>query len=126
MIVADTDVLIDVLRGREPAVARVSAAITAGTLATTTITTFELRSGARTGKEVAAIEALLAGLSILSFDERASEAAAVCCRELEPEGRTIGMADYLIAGTCISREAALLTRNRRHFDRIRQLVVEGL
>jgi len=125
MIVADTDVLIDFLRGREPA-ARVSAAIAAGALATTAITAFELRSGARTAKETTATEGLLAGLSVLPFDARASEAAAACRRELEAEGRTIGMADYLIAGTCISRAAVLLTRNRRHFDRIRQLVVEGL
>jgi len=125
VIVADSDVLIDFLRGRQPA-ARVSAAIAAGTLATTAISAFELRSGARTTKETAATEGLLAGLSVLPFDARASEAAAECRRKLEAEGRTIGMADYLIAGICISRAAVLLTRNRRHFDRIPQLAVDFL
>ncbi len=28
------------------------------------------------------------------------------------------MADYLIAGICLSRNAMLLTRNRAHFERI--------
>lgn len=126
LIVADTDVLIDFLRGREPARARVSTAIDEGTLATTTVTTFELRSGTRTARESAALEILLAGLSILPLDERASQAAAACRRELEPEGRTIGIADYLIAGICISRAATLLTRNRRHFERLPRLLLDLL
>jgi predicted nucleic acid-binding protein len=125
VIVADTDVLIDVLRGREPAATRVASAITEGTLATTTVSAFELRSGARTAKEAAAVEALLGGLSILPFDDRASQAAAACRRALEPEGRTIGMGDYLIAGICISRASVLLTRNRRHFERIQRLAVDS-
>lgn len=125
MIVADTDVLIDFLRGREPARARISSAIAEGSLATTTITAFELRSGTRTPKEAGELEAMLTGLSILSFDERASQAAAACRRQLEPEGRTIGIADYLIAGICISRAATLLTRNRRHFERLPRLLLDS-
>ncbi|MEE8409096.1 MAG: hypothetical protein V3T05_05790 [Myxococcota bacterium] len=31
------------------------------------------------------------------------------------------MGDYLIAGICVSRRAILLTRNRKHFDRIDEL-----
>lgn len=121
MIVVDTDVLIDALRGREPARSLVAEAIAAGRLATTTITVFELRSGADTSRTRAAIDRLLAPLEVLAFDEAAATRAGDIRRALEAEGTPIGMADYLIAGICLSRSAALLTRNRSHFER-----VEGL
>jgi predicted nucleic acid-binding protein len=121
VIVVDTDVLIDALRAREPARSLVAEAIAAGRLATTTITVFELRSGADTSRTRAAIDRLLAPLEVLAFDEAAATRAGDIRRALEAEGTPIGMADYLIAGICLSRSAALLTRNRSHFER-----VEGL
>jgi predicted nucleic acid-binding protein len=35
------------------------------------------------------------------------------------------MADYLIAGVCLSRSAILLTRNRAHFERVRGLSISS-
>lgn len=118
MILVDSDVLIDALRGREPARSRIAEGLEAGTLVTTAITAFELRSGARTPKQEEDIEALLTPLGIVPFDGDASRAAARARRELERRGETIGMADYLIAGVCLARALPLLTRNRDHFERI--------
>jgi tRNA(fMet)-specific endonuclease VapC len=126
MIVADTDVLIDALRGREPASSRVAAGLRDGAIATTAISAFELLSGARTPAEVEVIETLLAALPIFPFDERASKAAGARRRELEAKGQTIGMGDYLIAGICLSRASSLLTRNRKQFERIAGLTLDGL
>lgn len=126
LTVADSDVLIDALRGREPAATRVVEEVQSGRLATTAVTAFELLSGAREERARSAVEALLATLTILPLDEAASRAAAeVQCR-LEAEGVPIGMADYLIAGICLSRSAVLLTRNRRHFERVRGLFLGDL
>lgn len=121
MIVADTDVLIDALRGRSPAAERIALELDAGGLATTAVSVFELRSGARSAEAVGAIEALLAALTILPFDEGAAERAAQARRELESAGTPIGMADYMIAGTCLAHSAILLTRNRKHFERVHGL-----
>ena len=118
MIVADSDVLIDAPHGREPSAQRVAESLEAGTLATTAVSAFELSSGARTPKQEEVVATLLAAMTILPLDQKASEAAARMRQELEPQGQAIGMADYLIAGVCVSRSAALLTRNRRHFQRI--------
>lgn len=124
MTVADTDVLIDALAGRGgPAASSVERGLVAGTLATTTVTAFELRSGARDGRVAEAVEALLGALEILPFDAPAAERAAGARRALEATGETIGMADYLIAGVCLSRSADLLTRNRKHFERVPELVL---
>lgn len=123
MIVADTDVLIDALRGREPMRDRIAAEIQKGALATTAVTQFELLSGASDRRERERVEHLLAALAILPFDDRAAVAAAAARRGLEATGQAIGMADYQIAGICLTRSAPLLTRNRRHFERVPGLVL---
>ena len=124
LILADSDVLIDSLRGREPAASRVAQYLRAGVLATTAVTLFELQSGARTKREREKVEALLRALIILPFDENAALEAARVRRDLEGQGRPIGMADYLIAGTCLAQKAVLMTRNREHFARVDGLVLE--
>ncbi|MEX1258967.1 MAG: type II toxin-antitoxin system VapC family toxin [Gemmatimonadota bacterium] len=118
MIVADSDVLIDALRGRSPFRERVALELKTGALATTAITAFELRSGARSERAAAQVDELLGALVILPFDEGAAVRAAEVRRALESAGNPIGMADYLIAGICLERAALLLTRNREHFERV--------
>ncbi len=118
MIVADSDVLIDALRGRQPGADRIALELRAGALATTAITVFELLSGARAKRVKDPVERLLAALIVLPFDEAAARAAAEAREALEATGSPIGMADYQIAGVCLSRSAVLLTRNRAHFERV--------
>ena len=118
MIVADSDVLIDGLRGREPMASRIASELRAGTLATTVVNAFELLSGAKTEKERNKVETLLMALSILPLDESSAKTAAAVRRELESRGKGIGLADYLIAGICLEQSVGLLTRNRDHFERI--------
>lgn len=126
MIVADTDVLIDALRGREPGLGRITVELKIGGLATTSVNAFELLSGARTKKERRAVETLLAAIPLLPFDQAASRAAAEVRLELERRGHGIGMADYLIAGVCLARSMMLLTRNRAHFERVPGLALATL
>ena len=118
MIVADSDVLIDALRGKDPARSRVALELDTGALATTCITVFELESGARSPREREKVSALLSALTILPLDSVAAADAAEARRTSEVRGDPIGTADYLIAGICRSRAAILLTRNRKHFERV--------
>ncbi len=126
MIVADSDVLIDSLRGRAPAAQRIALELRTGSLATTVVNAFELRSGAKTGRERKKVETLLEALAVLPLDEPATRAAARVRRDLEAQGRGIGMADYLVAGICLERSAILLTRNREHFGRVEGLTLGTL
>ncbi len=48
MMIADSDVLIDFLRGKGPAADRMQIEVGTGRLHTTTVTAFELLSGAKT------------------------------------------------------------------------------
>lgn len=126
MILADTDVLIDSLRGHEPSRGVVAREVEHGALATTAVTFFELSSGVRGERQAGAVADLLAALRILPFDVDAAEAATAIRRDLEARGSTIGMADYLIAGIAVSRSLPLLTRNRKHFERVPGLLLADL
>jgi tRNA(fMet)-specific endonuclease VapC len=117
MMVADTDVLIEYLRGRDPWAARIDIELGAR-LSTTVVSVFELWSGVRGRREEASLGALLAALHVLPLGEAEARDAATIRRELDAKGQGIGMADSLIAGICRARGATLLTCNRRHFERV--------
>jgi tRNA(fMet)-specific endonuclease VapC len=121
VIIADTDVLIDFLRGRGAAAKRIAVELDTRSFGTTAITAFELQSGARSSNQRKAIDTLLEAMTIFPFGSEEARIAADLRRQLESQGETIGMADYMIAAVCIANEGVLLTRNRRHFER-----VEGL
>lgn len=121
MILVDTDVLIDALRGREPSLGHIRRGLRQDALATTTITLFELASGAHDEVQARSIADLLAAMRLVPFDVDAAHASGEIRRRLEGEGMKIGMADYLIAGVAISRSWPLLTRNRKHFERVPDL-----
>jgi len=118
MIVADSDVLIDSLRGKQPVARRIAIELKTGDLMTTAISAFELLSGAKDGGERAKVETLLAAVGIVPLDNAAAKRAAQIRRQLEAKGQAISMADYLIAGICIEHAAVLLTRNTEHFARV--------
>jgi len=123
MIVADTDVLIDYLRGTGPNVEQIALELQHG-LSTTAVTAFELWAGSvGSPKRERAVAALLGALAVLPLDAPAARCAATVRRELEQAGNSIGMADSLIAGICVCNHATLITRNRSHFERVSNLTL---
>jgi len=126
VILADTDVLIDYLRGHGPAADRIALELEHG-LATTVVSAFELWAGSLgSGRRERAVQSLLGALRIVPLDEESSRMAAEVRHQLQARGRTLAMADALIAGICIQSGAVLLTRNTRHFQDIPRLALGGL
>jgi len=126
VIVADTDVLIDFLRGRGGAARRVELELETRSFGTTAITVFELRSGAQTSKQRKGIDTLLDAMTLLSFGPEEARIAADLRQQLERQGQGMGMADYMIAAVCIANDGVLLTRNRKHFERVEGLRLSAL
>ena len=125
MIVADSGVLIDFLRGHGEGARRVALELETRSFATTAITAFEIRSGAQSTKQRKSVDTLLEAMTILPFGAEEAQIAADLRKELENQGQSIGMADYMIAAVCIAKQGALLTRNWKHFERVKALKLSG-
>ena len=117
MFIADTDVLIDFLRGAGEA-ERIEIELNTGRLCTTAVTAFELWAGSKSPQHMAIVETLLAAVTILPLDVSSARRAGEVRRELERAGTKIGMADSLIAGIALDHGAILITRNRKHYQRV--------
>ncbi len=125
MIIADSDVLIDFLRGHGEGARRVALELETRSFATTTITAFEIRSGAHSTRQRKSVDTLLEAMSILPFGAEEAQIAADIRRALESQGHSIGMAEYMIAAVCIANQGVLLTRNVKHFERVKALKLSG-
>jgi len=117
----DTNVLIHYLKGDPAIVARIRNT-SRGELAIPAIVVYELEYGTLRSKLSAArrreLEAGLEHIQHVPFDSAAAMAAARIRVELERQGSTIGPLDMLIAGTAVSRGAALVTNNAAEFSRV--------
>jgi tRNA(fMet)-specific endonuclease VapC len=118
LILADTDVLIDYLAGTQPIADEIAAHIRSDRLLTSAITCFELLSGAREGRRGDAVRRLVMAIPVVALDREAATQAAEVRRALGASGLTIGMADCLIAGVAMANDLSLLTRNRKHYQRV--------
>ena len=122
MIVADADALIEYLHGGGGAAAdRVAFELDRKALATTSVSVFQLWKGAGTREEQAKVARLLEIVRILPFDAKAAKHAGAAFRDLTAKGSTLGKADLYVAGVCLAEGLALLTPNRRDFERVRGL-----
>jgi len=114
LIVLDTTVLIDTLRGR-PAGQRVLGLREAGDQpATTAISIEEVARGARQ-KEHAGIRRLFDGLLVLDIGRAEAELAGGWRREHASQGVTLHQADCLIAACAVIAGAQLATGNPKDF-----------
>jgi predicted nucleic acid-binding protein len=114
VVVLDTTVLIDALRGR-PAVARIRQLISAGdTLLTTAINVEEIVRGLRSN-EAGAGDLLFAGLRVLPIGRAEGELAGRWRREFAATGVTLHQADCLIAAAAVGVNARLATGNVKDY-----------
>jgi predicted nucleic acid-binding protein len=114
-ILVDSDVLIELLRGRNAAVAaRVEALLGENVpIFYSGVSSAEIGQGARES-ETEAISALFSFLTCLSADcEVAAEAGAILRRFRK--SHSIGLGDALIAATALKHGLLLWTRNRKHY-----------
>jgi tRNA(fMet)-specific endonuclease VapC len=117
LVVADTDLIVDFLRNREPGASTVVHLVQTGMLRITAISAFELRLGADFLRRREPIEALLSGRT-LPLDLLGALHAGRISSTLRSEGRPIDVRDALLAGVCLRFSLPLATRNTRHFYRV--------
>lgn len=112
--VIDTSVLIDYLRGHEPAADLLEKERAAGPLHASEITRLEVLAGIRPAEEEPT-RSLLATLLWHPVDTEVAEKAGEFGRQWLPSHNGIDGADLAIASTAVLLDARLLTCNVRHF-----------
>ena len=125
MIIADTDVLIDFLRGNGDSAKRIAIELETRSFGTTVITAFEIRAGARTARQMSAVDTLLDAMNILPFGPEEARIAAEVRQQVESQGKPIRIAEYMIAAICIADGSVLITRNLEAFGRVKGLKISG-
>jgi tRNA(fMet)-specific endonuclease VapC len=117
LVVADTDLLIDFLRGKGPGAPVVRELIVGHRLRVTAITAFELRVGSDFLTRRDDILRLVQSRTF-PLDPGSALRAGEVAATLRANGQDIGMADCLQAGICLKYDLPFATRNRKHFNRI--------
>ena len=128
MIVADTDVVSELMKDRpDPGVLTWAAALGESEVTISVVTVQEIARGLSrlpdgrrqrtlTGRWHRLLDSYAD--TILVYDLPAAQAAATVLVHRERAGRPISLADAEIAGTCVAQDATLATRNTADFTGI--------
>jgi tRNA(fMet)-specific endonuclease VapC len=126
VIVLDTDIVIDVLRGRREVITKL-AKVSPDDVAVTTMTVAALLYGALGSREPAKNRAevvrLVNAVRTVPFGRRAAALHAQLRDRLRQ--KPIGPNDLVIAATTLAVDATLVTANTREFERVAGLRVES-
>lgn len=115
ILLLDTTVLIDVLRGRKDRRELLAELVEGGhTLATAAINVGEVYAGMRPGEE-ARTEALLTNLLIVPITAAIARRAGKLKCEWARKGKTFSLPDMIVAATAMEHGDVLMTDNYKDF-----------
>jgi predicted nucleic acid-binding protein len=122
ILLCDTDILVDVLRGFVPTKDELHNRRIEGqySLCISVVSQLELMQGNRSKKDMATLDKLLILFNILHLNEDIGINALNLLR-LVGSKSGMGVADALVASTALKYDCALYTRNIKHYNNIKSL-----
>ena len=124
----DSNVWVAILRGKLPHVATRYGATNRTDIRTCSVVVAELRYGCAKSAKPAAnrakLDALLAPVASLPYDDAAADHFVTIRRHLESLGQIIGPYDMQIAAISLAIGCTLVTHNTAEFSRVPGLVIE--
>jgi tRNA(fMet)-specific endonuclease VapC len=122
----DTDTCIAILRGNEAVIERRAA--TEDEVVTTWITAAELHYGAAKSvapeKNVVLVRSFLGTLPVFGLDEASAQIFGEAKALLERQGQRLADADLFIGAIAASKQATVVTGNKRPYNRLPGVKVE--
>jgi tRNA(fMet)-specific endonuclease VapC len=129
MFMLDTDISSYVIKGTAPAVDAHLKGLDVMQVCISAVTRAELRFGVQrlqgAIRLALAVETFLNGVHTLAWDEIAADRFAEVRADLQRGGTPIGTMDTMIAAHAKAIKATLVTRNVRHFRKVKGLAVEN-
>ena len=129
MYLLDSDICINLLRGKLPHTLELMRHSDPRIFGIPTVVEGELRTGALKSahpqKNRQLLENFLAPYKSVPFDHAAAVAYSEIRAALEKQGNTIGPSDLFIAATAMAHGATLITGNLREFSRVEGLEIES-
>ncbi len=123
-MILDTSIVVDILHNKIDARNKISEIISDGDiLYTTVITAFELDKSTIHMRDGHKTEELLDRIGMFDLNRESAKMSGIIFRDLKNKGLIIDPEDCMIAGIAIINKQALLTKNRKHFERIDGLKV---
>ena len=122
-MVIDTSIFIEYLRSKDRTNTALAKLPTETVLYVSSITAFELYSGATDIKKRQDIDTLLQGIFILPLNTDIAKNAGFIYQDLRRRGNMIEVTDILIAATALENDLPIKTLNTSHFQRIPGLVI---
>ena len=126
MFLLDTDFCIDWLR-REEYTRKALASLLPGDVAVSAVTVGELLVGAHCAqapdREADKVQAFLQPIRVLDYGNPEAVSYAEISAYLRQQGQPIGTSDAMIAATAAVHCLAVITKNLKHFERVKNLKV---
>ena len=128
MICLDSDFIVDLLRQKQDAVLKFKS-LKGQAIVSTEVNYFEVLygvfiKGQFSQDEMNLVQEFFGSLPNMALEHPGAYNAAEIAGYLDKGGLTIGFNDSLIAGICLSNKCSILTKNVKHFSRIKGLKVE--
>jgi len=128
-VMLDTDICVDIMRGRSPAIRSRLERTRPGEVAVSAIVAAELWTGVMKSREPKVAEdevrEFLSYVEVLDWPVEAGRVYGGIRARLEASGNQIGAMDLLIAAHAVHEKAGLVTRNRAEFRRVAGLRLEN-
>lgn len=122
-MVIDTSIFIEYLRSKDRGQTTLANLSLDSVLYVSSITVFELYSGATDIRKRQDVDALLQGVFILPLNAETAKNAGFIYQDLRRRGSMIEVTDIMIAATALANDLPVKTLNIGHFQRISDLVV---
>ena len=128
MICLDSNFIVDFLRQEQNAVLKMES-LKGENVVSTEVNYLEVLYGILIKKQIPQKEFILAqeffdSMSNMPLDHAGAYNTAEIATHLKKTGQEIQLTDAMVAGICLSNNCSILTKNAKHFSRIKGLKVE--
>ena len=128
-MILDTSFIIEVLEGNREAIQKVKG-LEDNQEKVSSVTIMELHEGVNRSEkpedERKQVLEVLESKNVLSADRKIMKKAGEISGKLANKGKRIDREDCIIAATAILEQEAVITRNKKHFERIENLELESI